>query len=67
MISRFARACLLGLGSTGSVFSVGEEPSPSQAIGAPDCGAQPLPNAQQFVTARAATRNRMHFEIIVTV
>jgi hypothetical protein len=68
MISRFARACFLGGGggSTGCALSVGAEPSPSHATGAPDAGAQSVPSAQQFASINAAQRNKMDFEIIVT-
>jgi hypothetical protein len=65
MISRFARAGFAGRGSSGWLSSVGAGPSPSHAIGAADCGAQPIPSAQQFASISPATRNVMHFEIIV--
>ena len=64
MISRFARACFLGGGAAGCVPSVGAEPSPSHAVGAPEAGAQSVPNEQQFASISAANRNTMHFEII---
>src|SRR6266446_10611709 len=63
--SRFARAGCLGRSSSGWVSSVGAEPSPSHATGLPAAGTQPFPNAQQFASISAATRNAMHFEIIV--
>jgi hypothetical protein len=56
-----------GRGSPGCVSSVGAGPSPSHAIGAPDSGAQPFPNAQQFASVSAATRNVMHFETMLIV
>src|SRR6266446_8370508 len=67
MISRFAGACCLGRSSSGWVSSVGAEPSPSHATGLPAAGAQPFPNAQQFASISAATRNAMDFEIIVII
>jgi hypothetical protein len=66
MISLFARACFLGGGvdSTGCALSVGAEPSPSHATGAPDAGAQLVPTAQQLASINAAHRNKMDFKII---
>src|SRR5712675_1336256 len=67
MISRLARAGCLGRSSSGWVSSVGAAPSPSHATGLPAAGVQPFPNAQQFASISAATRNAMHFEIIVII
>jgi len=68
-ISLLARACFFGGGggSTGCASSVGAEPSPSHATGAPDAGAQSVPRAQQFASINAAQRNKMDFEIIVII
>jgi len=65
-ISLLARACFFGGGggSTGCASSVGAEPSPSHATGAPDAGAQSVPKAQQFASISAAQKNKMDFEII---
>jgi hypothetical protein len=37
-----------------------------EQLGAPDCGAQAIPSAQQFANISPATRNALHFEIIVS-
>ncbi len=63
----FRERMLLGRSSSGWVSSVGPAPSPSHATGLPAAGRQPFPNAQQFASISAATRNAMHFEITVIV
>jgi hypothetical protein len=40
--------------------SVGTVPSPSHATGLPATGAQPFPDAQQFVSINAVAREAMH-------
>ena len=54
--------------SPGASFAAGGSPNPSQAIGAPAVCVveQPVPDAQQPVSAEPATSRTMNFVSIVT-
>lgn len=63
----FFERTLFGVGSIDWASSAGAGPSPSHATGPPGGAPQPVPEMQQFASTSAATRNAMHFEIMVFV